>query len=187
MRRYLKDQRGFTLIEMIIVIILMGILAAVIVPQISMSTEDAKMSALKGQLATMRGAIEMYYIQHNNIYPGEKATDGGGGDPADDAGAAAALLAQLTTFTVITGQTFDTKTLATAEATASGSKVLGPYLKGTTFPSNPYNNATPVACTFATDDITDRTPLVTDPISGWRCYPKIGVFFANDSADSAAL
>ncbi|MBW1895535.1 MAG: prepilin-type N-terminal cleavage/methylation domain-containing protein, partial [Deltaproteobacteria bacterium] len=34
MRRFMQDQRGFTLIEMIIVIIIMGILAAVIIPQI---------------------------------------------------------------------------------------------------------------------------------------------------------
>lgn len=186
MRRYLKDQRGFTLIEMIIVIILMGILAAVIVPQISLSTEDAKMSALKGQLATMRGAIEMYYIQHNNIYPGERLITGAAAAESDG-DAATALLAQLTQFTVITGKAFTKKSDAETEAATSGSKVLGPYLKSTTFPANPYNDANLAACTASEDDITDRTTVVTDPISGWRCYPKIGVFFANDSEDSAAL
>ncbi len=70
MRRLIQGQRGFTLIEMIIVIIIMGILAAVIVPQIGSTSDDAKLSALKKDLTTMRDAVEIYYAQHNGFYPG---------------------------------------------------------------------------------------------------------------------
>src|SRR3990172_4093252 len=64
-----KKRSGFTLIEMLIVIIILGILAMVIVPQITVSTEDAKVSTAKQNLATLRSAIGLYYAQHNNTYP----------------------------------------------------------------------------------------------------------------------
>jgi prepilin-type N-terminal cleavage/methylation domain-containing protein len=83
-----RGQAGFTLIEMLIVIILLGILAAIIIPQVSVTTDDAKLSALKSDLTSMRNAIELYYVQHNNVYPGEH--DITGGAPADAAAAAAA-------------------------------------------------------------------------------------------------
>ena len=71
-----KSRDGFTLIEMLIVIIILGILAMVIIPQITVSQEDAKVSTLKTNLTGIRSAIELYYAQHNNIYPGVKKTDG---------------------------------------------------------------------------------------------------------------
>ncbi len=75
--RTVKRRDGFTLIEMLIVIIILGILAMVIIPQITVSTEDAKVSTLKTNLGGIRSAIEMYYAQHNQTYPGvKKETDG---------------------------------------------------------------------------------------------------------------
>ena len=80
-----KSRDGFTLIEMLIVIIILGILAMVIIPQITVSQEDAKMSTLKTNLAGIRSAIELYYAQHNNTYPGVKKVDGTLADVADAA------------------------------------------------------------------------------------------------------
>ena len=78
-----KNRDGFTLIEMLIVIIILGILAMVIIPQITVSQEDAKISTLKTNLGGIRSAIEMYYTQHNNTYPGVKKVDGTAADVAD--------------------------------------------------------------------------------------------------------
>ena len=78
MTRYFRDQKGFTLIEMIIVVIIMGILAAVIIPHISMSTEDAKLNTLKTNLSSLRSSIDVYYAQHNQNYPGAVKTNGSG-------------------------------------------------------------------------------------------------------------
>jgi len=50
-KRRLKEQAGFTLIEMLIVVILLGILAMLIVPQISVSTGDANLNTLKSNLS----------------------------------------------------------------------------------------------------------------------------------------
>ena len=50
-RKMLKNEKGFTLIEIIAVIIIMGILAAVAVPKFFSMQEDAKKAALKGGLS----------------------------------------------------------------------------------------------------------------------------------------
>jgi type II secretory pathway pseudopilin PulG len=63
---------------MLIVIIILGILAMVIIPQISVSTGDAKVNTLKTNLSTVRNAIELYYHQHDQVYPGAVKTDGTG-------------------------------------------------------------------------------------------------------------
>jgi general secretion pathway protein G len=72
----LKD-RGFTLVELLIVVIILAILAAIVVPQFSAATTDAQESALDANLNAMRSAIELYKVQHNGVYPGAVASDGG--------------------------------------------------------------------------------------------------------------
>jgi len=66
-----RNQRrtGFTLIEVLIVVIIMAVLAATIIPQFSSSTKDAKESSLKFNLHTIRSQIEMYKVHHNGNYP----------------------------------------------------------------------------------------------------------------------
>jgi general secretion pathway protein G len=161
----LRNQAGFTLIEMLIVVILLGILAMLIVPQISVSTEDAKLSSLRANLGAMRNAIELYYYEHENTYPGEN--DNAGAATAAAATAAIAFKEQLTQYTTITG--------AVSTSNAAGDK-LGPYLKSSTLATNPYNNFNEVVCDL-TDDITLRVVDAGD--FGWKFYPTNGVFMAN--------
>ena len=59
-----KGREAFTLIEMLIVIVILGILAMVIIPQISTSTDDAKLSTLQTNLSSMRNSVELYYALH---------------------------------------------------------------------------------------------------------------------------
>ena len=62
-------QGGFTLVELLIVVIILGILAAVVIPQFSSAASESKESAVASNLATIRQAIEMYKIQHGDNYP----------------------------------------------------------------------------------------------------------------------
>ena len=54
---------GFTLIEMLIVIIILGILAMIIIPQLGVTTDDAKTNTLQANLSSIRSAVEVYYAQ----------------------------------------------------------------------------------------------------------------------------
>ena len=63
-------REGFTLVEILIVVIILGILAAIVIPQFTEASNDARESALASDLQTARGQIELYKVQHN-AYPGE--------------------------------------------------------------------------------------------------------------------
>ena len=65
----MRAYRAFTLVEVLIVVIILGILAAIVVPQFSNASSDAKLSALKTNLQTIRGQIQLYKLQPNDVYP----------------------------------------------------------------------------------------------------------------------
>lgn len=64
---------AFTLVELLIVVVILGILAAVVVPQFSDASGDAQLSSLTTNLQTIRGQIELYRLQHNGAYPTSNA------------------------------------------------------------------------------------------------------------------
>jgi general secretion pathway protein G len=61
--------KGFTLAETLIVIMLLGLLSAIVVPQFADANGDAKMANLTKNLQQVRGQLELYRLQHNNAYP----------------------------------------------------------------------------------------------------------------------
>jgi len=69
-----RKKAGFTLVELVIVIIVLGILAAVAIPKFFDFTTDAKDAACKGSLGGVRSAISNFYAY--------SATPAGGGTPA---------------------------------------------------------------------------------------------------------
>ncbi|MDG2021310.1 MAG: prepilin-type N-terminal cleavage/methylation domain-containing protein [Phycisphaerales bacterium] len=71
-------KRGFTLIEILIVVVILGILAAIIIPQFTDAAQDAGASSARSQLQTMRSQIELYRVQNNGATPDD---DGGNVGP----------------------------------------------------------------------------------------------------------
>ena len=61
--------KGFTLVEILIVVVILGILAAIVIPQFTSASETAKASSLVSQLQTIRSQLELYQVQHNGQYP----------------------------------------------------------------------------------------------------------------------
>ncbi len=62
-------RKAFTLVELLIVVVILGILAAVVIPQFSDASTDSRFSALTTNLAIIRGQLELYKLQHRGAYP----------------------------------------------------------------------------------------------------------------------
>ena len=75
--------KGFTLVEILIVVVILGILAAIVIPQFTSASETAKASSLVSQLQTIRSQLELFQIQHNGDYPGNGPVATIIGSPAD--------------------------------------------------------------------------------------------------------
>jgi len=60
---------GFTLVEILIVVIILGILAAIVIPQFTSASQDARKNSLTSQLQTLRSQIELYKLQHLDNLP----------------------------------------------------------------------------------------------------------------------
>ena len=69
----MKARSGFTLVEILIVVIILGILAAIVIPQFSDASTQARESSLRSDLQTVRSQVELYSIQHNDALPGADA------------------------------------------------------------------------------------------------------------------
>jgi len=65
----MKAESGFTLVEILIVVVILGILAAIVIPQFTDASTQAKESALASDLQMMRSQLELYKIQHNDDLP----------------------------------------------------------------------------------------------------------------------
>lgn len=175
MSKPFQEEVGFTLIEMLIVIIILGILAAIIIPQLTVSTEDAKVSTLKTNLAGLRSSIEIYYAQHHEKYPGQtKSADGTTNNDALEA--ATSMVKQLTQYTNSAGQ---------IQATKNTTFKYGPYVKGPSLPANPFNDGTGVVCDNSADITAARAPTATAGI-GWKFHFNTGILYADDNAAHAA-
>ncbi|MBS0209011.1 MAG: prepilin-type N-terminal cleavage/methylation domain-containing protein [Planctomycetes bacterium] len=75
MKKNVSRKSGFTLVEILIVVVIMAILAATVVPQFSNSTGDAKTGTARFNLNTLRSQIELYKSQHNGAMPTQAMTE----------------------------------------------------------------------------------------------------------------
>ena len=69
-----KKNTAFTLVEILIVVIILGILAAIVIPQFSEASNEARLAGLQSDLQTIRSQVELYKIQHLDNTPQDDAT-----------------------------------------------------------------------------------------------------------------
>ncbi len=118
-----RKERGFTLVELLIVVIILAILAGIVIPQFAASTDDANSAAYETNLANLRAVMELYRQQHGE-YPGALVAGAAtcvNGTNQTGAVGSAALLHQLTMYTDQDGSActgFDSTTFR-----------FGPYLR----------------------------------------------------------
>jgi len=163
-------QSGFTLVELLIVVIILAILAAIIIPQFTAATDDATQSAYDTNIANIRSAIDLYRQQHQE-YPGAVVSTGAGcpAGSTNVVGAVgeAALLAQLRNYTNAAGVAC-TGTDATFR--------YGPYLKDD-LPVNPLGAVPNNTVTVVTTGILGLASAGTD---GWRFDSVTGEFIGDE-------
>ena len=115
------SRRGFTLVEILIVVIILGILAAIVIPQFTNASTDARKSNMASQDQTVKSQVSLYMLQHNDTPPG--------------GGTAANLFTYLTEQTDVNGNT-------SGAAGFNSAASFGPYLP--VAPINPLTNQSTV-------------------------------------------
>lgn len=167
--------QGFTLIELLIVVIIIAIMAAIAIPQFGNTAGEATDAALDANLNTVRSAIELYRVQHNNQFPGTVAAADAGaacgnGNKALAANDAATFTAHLTMFSNRAGQVC---------AVAAPGFIYGPYLRAIPRePVTPVTNAAGNAVALSAVALVD--PNAAN--SGWQYSTLDGRFRMNSNA-----
>lgn len=70
--------KGFTLVEILIVVVILGILAAIVVPQFTNASNEAVKGALQSQLQTINSQVELFRVRNQGAYPDFTGTENDG-------------------------------------------------------------------------------------------------------------
>ena len=159
----MRAPKAFTLVEILIVVMLLGILAAVVIPAIGKSGIAARESALASDLSLLRRFVLIYKSQHQEISPGYP-----NGNPAA-VPTGAVFLAQATLSSDMNGQT---------AAIGTPGFAYGPYLSR--IPMNPMNGLDTVEMVAN----GAAFPGAADNSHGWVCKPETGEIRADNTGSS---
>jgi general secretion pathway protein G len=146
----MKAKSGFTLVEILIVVVILGILAAIVIPQFTGAATEAKLSSLVSDLQTMRSQIELYKLQHNEMLPSLTMEDFGGEQ-----------VNGLTGVTLVDGT-------QVAEGTDNS---YGPYMQK--MPTNQFNNSSEVDTSGTAGD----SPSSGASATGWEYNTTTGEIY----------
>lgn len=151
--------QAFSLVELVIVVVIIGMISAIAVPRVTDAASGTRDAALRGNLATLRGAIDLYTAEHGGTWPG-----------AD--GLAQSLIDQLAKKTDTNGNI----------GTTPGLHIFGPYLRSG-FPPLPLGTNSGGQGVIMTD-VANLTAEIddVDETTGWVYNYEIGKIIANTVA-----
>lgn len=173
MKRYFSPWRrgaqprradGFTLVEVLIVVVILGILATVVIPQFSNASQQARENTLKDELQYLRTQIAVFKAQHQDVPPGYP-----GGNPTGTP-TMQNMNDQLILYTDIN---------CNVSAVASSVFAYGPYLSQ--LPGNSINGMS----TFEMVGNNQPMPAV-DGTTGWIYQPQTQTLIANVAGNDSA-
>lgn len=75
-----RTRGAFTLIEILVVVVILGILSAIVVPQFSSASDEAKMESTAVQLQKLRNTLAVYYVRNSSRFPQIDEGDGTWGE-----------------------------------------------------------------------------------------------------------
>jgi prepilin-type N-terminal cleavage/methylation domain-containing protein len=148
----IKPVKAFTLVEILIVVLILGILAAAVAPSFNKSSTEAKSASTKENIQAMRTAIERYALEHKDVPPGYS-----NGNIAGD-GSGESFYFQLTYPTDIDGNWDISRSLGYR---------YGPYLNS--MPKNPFNGSKVISSISSTDSL-ESVSVPAD--TGWLYHGK---------------
>jgi len=164
------SRRGFTLIEILIVVIILGILASIVIPQFSNASQESREATLRDCLHYLRTQITIYKAQHGDVAPGFP-----NGDPTASPDFAT-FVSQMTSYTDLRSNT---------SANFSAVFQFGPYLSQ--MPANPLNGNNGIIMTTGAIPAPDASqpmgwiynPVTTEIIANVPGTDEQGVAYTN--------
>jgi len=147
--------KGFTLVEILIVVIILGIIAVMVIPQFSSASESARASMPMDDLRVMRTQLGVFKAQHNGVPPGFPDCD------STKIPTEAVMLDHVTRSSNPAG--------ATAAVNTPGYP-YGPYMRE--IPTNPFNGKSSVKVLLASDVF----PNSPSDQYGWIYQPSTMTF-----------
>lgn len=169
--------KGFTLVELLIVVIILAILAAIVIPQFSSATTDTKEATLDSNLGGVRNAVELFKAQHAT-YPGGVATTGGSCAATKGTGlvnSAQAFIDHMLMYSDATGNTCSIGDTTTFK--------YGPYIR-----KGVPNDAVTGKGAVAADIVVTTTGAPIAPAAatgGWAYDTKSGQVVMNSNANDS--
>jgi prepilin-type N-terminal cleavage/methylation domain-containing protein len=156
----MRQARAFTLVEILIVVVLLGIMAGIVIPAIGRSATGARETTLAMNLNLLRRFIPVYTSQHKEVAPGY-ADGNPAGMPTEEAFVNQAMLSS-------------NADGATAARGTAGYR-FGPYLSK--IPANPFD-ASESVLVLANDE---EFPATADDQYGWVYKPATGEIRADNT------
>ena len=153
-----RIRRGFTLVEILIVVMILGILASIIVPHYVGASDESRHAAIVDQLRMMRDQVNIYRAEHREQFPGTTAAVPGG--------TIAMFVGQFTQYTDADGD---------VAAAKDATHKFGPYLPS--IPLNPMSGTDTIKYDWSYDAIPtpdDSTGWIYQPFTGRLSLNKTG-------------